>query len=182
MNRCPDRDQWVLYAAGEVSARRRRALAAHLETCPTCRTECRAVERGLEALTALPAAPAVRPEAIEMLRRRLSVAAAHRVSRPSVVGRVYRYRWVAAAAVLIAAALTYTLFPASDVTQPAWRDESYVVDEITEISAELEMLELNTFAATWDSGNGSGGAVPEAIKGQGRLPLGRLADEVGVQG
>lgn len=182
MNRCPDRGQWVLYAAGEVSARRRRALAAHLETCPTCRSECRAVERGLEALGALEAAPAVRPEAVEMLRRRLSVAAAHRASRPGVVARVYRYRWVAAAAVLIAAALAYGLFPSTDSTRPAWRDESYVVDEIAEISAELEMLELNTFAATWDNGNGSGGAAPEAIKGEGRLPLGRLADEVGLPG
>ena len=118
MNRCPDKTQWVLYAADELPTRERRALQDHLDTCEACRRELEAVARGLSALDALGTAPAVRPAALETLRRRLAVAAAHKATRPGILARLYRARWVAAAAIIVVAALVYSFFPPSTPPKP----------------------------------------------------------------
>lgn len=189
MNRCPDRTQWVLFAAGETSPRCRRALQRHLESCQACRREVEAVERGLAALEALDREPAVRPQALDTLRKRLSVASARRVVRPGVLARIYPYRWAAAAAVIIAVALGYALVPPPSPppgvpagTRTAWMDETQFVDEIAEISAEIELLERGALATLWESGNGSNGTAAESIKGESRLPSNGLGVEGGVPG
>lgn len=189
MNRCPDNTEWVLYATGEVPLRRRRALASHLEGCQACRREVQAVERGLAALETLDREPPVRPQALEMLRKRLSVAAARKAARPGVLARIYPYRWAAAAAVIIAVALAYALVPSTDRpppvaggTQAAWMDEAQFEEEIAEISTEIEMLELGALATLWEGGNGSNGTVPESINGESRRPWDNFGREIGVPG
>ncbi len=189
MNRCPDNTEWVLYATGEVPLRRRRALASHLEGCQACRRQVQAIVRGLAALDTLDRQPPVRPQALEMLRKRLSVAAARKAAPPGVLARIYPYRWAAAAAVIIAVALAYALVPSTDRpppvaggTQAAWMDETRFEEEIAEISTEIEMLELGTLATLWEGGNGSNGAVPESINGESRRPSDSLGGEVGVPG
>jgi len=189
MNRCPDKTEWVLVVTGEASPRRRRALAAHLAGCDACRREVEAVERGLAVLETLDRESPVRPQAIEMLRKRLSVAAARQAVRPGVLARIYPYRWAAAAAIIIAVALAYAFVPPTAPPPPvaggthaAWMDETQFVDEIAEISAEIEVLELGALATLWESGSGSNGTVPEPINGEGRLPPGSLGGETGAAG
>ena len=189
MNRCPDKTQWVPYATGEVPPRRRRALARHLATCQACRRELEDVARGLAALEALDRESPVRPQAIELLRKRLSVAAARMAARPGVLARIYPYRWAAAAAVIIAVALAYALVPSTTTPPPvtegtrtAWMDETQFADEIAEISAEIELLERGALATLWENGSGSAGTVPESINGESRLPSHGLSGQIGVPG
>jgi len=188
MKRCPDKPEWVLYATREMSPRRRRALAHHLEGCQACRHEVDAIERGLAALGTLDRESPVRPQAVELLRKRLAVAAARKAARPGVLGRVYAYRWAAAAAVIIAVALGYAIVPSTpppSVTggvETAWIDETRFVDEIAEISAEIEMLERGALATVWENGGGSGNTTPESMNGESRLPAHSLDGEIGVPG
>ena len=189
MNRCPDKTQWVLYATGEVPPRRHRSLARHLAGCRVCRCELEDVERGLAALETLDRESPVRPQAIELLRKRLSVAAARMGARPGVLARIYPYRWAAAAAVIVAVALAYALVPPSTPPPPvtggtrtAWMDEAQFVDEIARISTEIELLERGALATLWENGSGSAGTVPESINGESRLPAHSLSGQIGVPG
>ena len=140
MNRCPDPREWVLYAADESPPRRRSALEIHLESCAACRRELAAVEQGLAAMKTLDPL-AVKPEVLASLRRRLAVAAAHKVARPTILVLVHRFRWAAAAAVLVAAALLWTFFPSSQPTANGWLNDEQVTEELAEITAGIEMLE-----------------------------------------
>jgi len=177
MNRCPDHTDWVLYAAGELDEPRRTALAAHLDGCDACRAEVAALARGLAALEALEREPAMRPEAFETFRRRLGVAAAH-AARPRARSIVYRYGWLAAAAVLVAAAVVYSLLPATTTTpvRHQWLDEDQFVSELAEITAGVEILEIGDYTVAADNGVGTGADTdaPEAPAGQSRRPV---ADE-----
>jgi anti-sigma-K factor RskA len=182
MNRCPDKTQWVLYAAGEVSDRLRRRLRAHLAACADCRREQEAVARGLSALGALDPEPAVRPEVLETLRRRLAVAAAHRAVRPTLLVTVYRYRWVAAAAVLIAAAVAYALLPTTETPASRWIDEDQFVAEMAEITAGVEILESSAYAGVMENGNGEKADQADTIEGQSRRPLKDFPNLIGATG
>lgn len=178
MNRCPDHTDWVLYAAGELDEPRRTALAAHLDGCDACRAEVATLARGLAALEALEREPAMRPEALDALRRRLGAAAAHAAPRPRAQSIVYRYGWLAAAAVLVAAAVVYSLLPPTPTAVPVpvarhqWLDEDQFVSELAEITAGVEILEIGDYTVAAD--NGADTDAPEAPAGQSRRPV---ADE-----
>ncbi|MBM4017620.1 MAG: hypothetical protein FJ288_04700 [Planctomycetes bacterium] len=139
---CPRNEEWVLYAAEELPARRRRALASHLAGCPACRREAAAVSRGLAALAAIEA-PGLGAEAEASLRRRL--AAAHRP--PAVIRFLWRHRWSAAAAALVLLAVgAWMLAPPTSPTpaHPApgtWLTDVQVQAELAEIAAGVEILE-----------------------------------------
>ncbi|HUW99751.1 MAG TPA: zf-HC2 domain-containing protein [Phycisphaerae bacterium] len=150
MNGCPKGEEWVAYVAGEVAPRLHRMLAAHLDVCPACRREVEDLARGLEALGALAHEPPLRPEAMERLRRRLRVAAAHPPSpgglrrtsppaRPRVVRLFVRYGWAAAAAVLIAAALLWHTAAPDQATLPLGNHHAEAIEEI---AAAIELLDL----------------------------------------
>jgi anti-sigma factor RsiW len=154
MSRCPENTEWVLYVAGELPAGRRSALEAHLEACATCRREVATLRRGLAAMEVLDRDAPVRPEAMETLRRRLRVAADHRPARRPLILVLWHYRWAAAAAVLVAAALAWPLIPGpTETIQPPaatqatalpaaqWLPDAQVQEEIAEIAAGVEMLE-----------------------------------------
>ena len=154
MSRCPENTEWVLYAAGELPAGRRSALEAHLAACEACRREVATLRRGLAAMEVLDRDAPVRPEAMETLRRRLRVAVAHRPARRPTVLVLWHYRWAAAAAVLVAAVVAWSLIQgptptappviSTQATAPAeiqWMPDTQVQEEITEIAAGVEMLE-----------------------------------------
>jgi anti-sigma factor RsiW len=154
MSRCPENTEWVLYAAGELPAGRRSALEAHLEACATCRREAAALWRGLAAMEVLDRDAPLRPEAMETLKQRLRDAAAHRPARRPIVLVLWHYRWTAAAAVLVAAVMAWSLIYTPTVVIPRvastqataptaaqWLPDAQVQEEITEIAAGVEMLE-----------------------------------------
>ena len=161
MKRCPEKTEWVLYAAEEVSEGRRGDLEAHLEACEACRRDVSALRRGFRALTALARESPVRPEGLEALKRHLRVAAAHRAARPAfakatadrprVIAAVWRYRWVAAAAAIVLAAATWTLWPAGQPVRTA--QDADLSDAIAEITVALEILETDEYASGTSSGS-----------------------------
>lgn len=175
MNRCPENTDWVLYAAGELDGPQHAALAAHLDGCDACRADVAALARGLTALDALEREPAMRPEALEALRRRLGVAAAH-AARPRARTIAYRYRWVAAAAVLVAVAAVYSLLPPTEPTpvRHQWLDEDQFVSELAEITAGVEMLEIGDYVVASDNGSGTDTDAADPPAGQSRRPVGDL--------
>lgn len=180
MTACPDNSQWVLYATGDLPAERRRALETHLAGCEACRREHGAIAAGWKVLGLLDPAPPVRPQAMESLRRRLAVAAAHKVARPTVLTLVYRYRWAAAAAVLVAAALVWGLLPSDAPPQHRWTDDNHVVEEIAEITAGLELLEIGDYA--WAQRNGASKSDENDVNDEIDRLLKELAAEMGIQG
>jgi len=139
MTRCPKPESWVAYAAGELAPPRRRLLAAHLESCDACRREVRALARGLEAMESLEREPHLRPEMMETLRRRLRVAAANRPARPRLITVFARYGWVAAAAVVVAAAIVLH-WPAEST--PAGLPGNHQAESLQEVAAAIELLQL----------------------------------------
>jgi len=151
MKRCPDKTEWVLYAAEEVSEGRRGDLEAHLEACEACRRDVSALRRGLRALTALARESPVRPEGLEALKRHLRVAAAHRAARPRAMVAVWRYRWMAAAAAIVLAAATWTLWPAGQPVRTA--QDADLSDAIAEITVAVEILETDEYASGTSSGS-----------------------------
>ncbi|HUU31198.1 MAG TPA: hypothetical protein VMY69_03765 [Phycisphaerae bacterium] len=151
MKRCPDKTEWVLYAAEEAPEGRRGDLEAHLEACEACRRDVSALRRGLRALTALARESPVRPEGLETLRRHLRVAAAHRAARPGAAAAVWRYRWVAAAAAIVLATTLWTLWPAGQPVRTA--PDADLSDAIAEITVALEILETDQYAGTTPNGS-----------------------------
>jgi anti-sigma-K factor RskA len=154
MSRCPEKTEWVLYAAGEVPAGSRTALEAHLAACEACRSEVATLRSGLAEMEILDRDAPLRPEAVETLGRRLRAAAAHTPARKPLVLVLWHYRWAAAAAVLVAAALAWPLIQGPTPTAPPvispqatapakiqWVPDTEVQEEITEIAAGVEMLE-----------------------------------------
>lgn len=142
MNRCPDASEWVLYAADELADADRLDLQTHLEACETCRRELKSVERGLTALGRYASAPAVRPLAVETLRRRLAEESAVRAARPRILVLAGRYRWAAAAAIIVCAAAASLLLAPPQRAEHNWLSDTQVVDEMVSIAAGIEMLEV----------------------------------------
>jgi len=152
MSGCPKNTEWVLYAADELPADRRADLEAHLAACAACRGEWESLRRGLAAMKSLPREPQVRPEAMESLRRRLRVAAAHKAARPTVLAAVRRYGWVAAAAAIVVAAVLWGVRPPADRTPAVRAGDRDVAEEITEIAAAIEFLEGSDLARAAENG------------------------------
>jgi len=168
MSRCPHATEWVLYAAGELSSQRLSELAEHLQACDACRQELATLRRGFEAMETLDRLPTLRAEALQELRRRLA-AEADRQARPSApASRLHPMRWATAAAALAAAVAAVVLLWPTETDRPTWPDPQQVDEEIVEITAELELLETDTFATAWDLGPVEQRTPPDAPKGQSR--------------
>ena len=143
MTRCPEPTEWVLLATGEAPPDRRARLEEHLATCPACRAHFENLCRGWEALAALEPVP-LRAAFLADLRARLAAASARRRRRR---------RWRAVAvAVVVAAGVVLAVLLAPEPTGPApadWLEEDRFDVELVEITANLELLETDTFAAAW---------------------------------
>ena len=153
MRTCPNEKELVLYAAGELPARRRAALKAHVEGCAACRGEVAALERGLEALAQLGPGPELSAEALERIGRRLR-RCAFPVPRSTFRVPVWAgwMRWATAAA----AAIVLGLLVWSAVTPPAGvRPEEADGEAILEVAVALELLQgeevqVAPVPTTWD--------------------------------
>jgi hypothetical protein len=166
---CPNETEWVLYAAGELPAARHGELQAHLAACDACRRQARAMARGFSALDALDRDAPMRAEAMEAVRRRLRVTAAHpQPARPAVLSIFRRWGWAAAAAAVLVGAMILTNQPAPQITvvQPPLKEQgpkktpnapvatvnvprdSQIQEELAELTATVEMLELADMAKT----------------------------------
>jgi hypothetical protein len=168
MSRCPKETEWVLYAAEELPAARQDELRAHLAGCEVCRRQAETLTRGLSALSALPRETALRPEAVDVLRQRLRVAAADKQARPTVLAVLLRWRWAAAAAVILAVALVWPAprntvvvvqqpqptpkrspvqppevvpVPVLAKTAPRFTPDAAIREELAEITARIELLQ-----------------------------------------
>jgi len=82
--RCGRAQEWMAAALdGELSPRRRRALDRHLTTCDVCRADFADTDRVLRSVAALPMEATV-PTALEQATmRRVRVAAAEEIERPT---------------------------------------------------------------------------------------------------
>ena len=139
---CPKKELLVLFVAGELPPRRHRAIEAHLESCAACRSEVQHLARGLATMEHLEREPAIPPATLESLRHRLRAAAAHRSPRPTVLIILNRYRWVAAAAAVVLAAMTVIVWnPFRSTPRPSLIVENNQAEAIVEIAAAVELLE-----------------------------------------
>jgi hypothetical protein len=168
---CPNETEWVLYAAGELPAARHSELQTHLTACDACRRQARAMARGLKALETLDRDAPMRAEAMEAVRRRLRVAAAHpQPARPTVLSIFRRWGWAAAAAAVLVGAMILSNQPTPqiNVVQPPPKKQvpkktpdapvanvnvdfprdSQIQEELAELTATVEMLELADKAKT----------------------------------
>lgn len=182
MNRCPDPTEWVLYAAEELPTARVAILRAHLGTCAACRQALEAVSRGLAALDRLEGAAGLRPQTEETLRRRLAEAAARKASRPWIIAFVGRHRLAAAAALILWVTLAAAILAPSHQPSPKWITDTQVVEEITAITAAVEMLEVGNVTVAHE--NGANHKAPPADKMEEELEwfLQELSDVLGVAG
>ena len=137
---CPNNTEWVLYATGELPPPRRLQLETHLAGCEACRREAETLARGLAALATLEREPALRPQVMETLRRRARAVSS---ARPAAVPLWRRYRWVGAAAAVVALAVGAAILapPGPQPTVTPWVTDVHVQEEIAEITAGVEMLE-----------------------------------------
>jgi anti-sigma factor RsiW len=143
VNRCPEKNYLVLYAADELPAAKREALEVHLARCDACRREAEALARGLAALGNLEREPAPRPEVVEEARRRMREA-----KRPAVLPFVRRWAAAAVAAALILAAILWTPWTTEDTTPVPYEDtQAEALDEIEVAIALLELADASTYAA-----------------------------------
>ena len=182
MNRCPEQSEWVLYAADELPASRRDVLQAHLESCAACREEMAAVSRGLASLAVLDREPALRPRAAAVLRGRLADAADRRAARPWILTFVSRHRWAAAAAVILWVTLAAAIFAPIHPTPHNWLTDTQVTDEITAITAAVDMLERGDTALALENGVNHQAPPADKIDDEVEQFLQDLSNELGVEG
>jgi anti-sigma factor RsiW len=182
MNRCPDASVWVLYAADELADADRLDLQDHLEECEACRGELASVVRGLAALGRYTCRPALRPQAVEVLRRRLAEKPARQAARPRVLTLASRHRWAAAAAIIACAAAVSLLLVPARQTHQEWVTDAQVVDEITEIAAGIEMLEVADSAPIHENGMNHRPPPTERMDDEIEGFLQELSRELGVEG
>ncbi len=97
----------------------------------------------------------MRAEAMDALRRRVRATAA--TSRPTILSIFRHPRWAAAAAVLLAATLAWSLWPTTPpvvgpvakntvkapAKVPAYLTDTAIQERLTEITASVEVLESN---------------------------------------
>jgi len=182
MNRCPEPAEWVLYAAGEPSGTRLAVLRAHLGNCAACREELAAVSRGLAALGTLEREPAMSAGAETALRRRLAAAVARKTARPWIVALFSRHRWTAAAALVLWVALAAAFFAPARGTPHPWITDAQVVEEITAITAAVEMLEVGNVAVAQENGVNHKSPPADKTDDETEWLLQELSDELGVEG
>jgi hypothetical protein len=160
MSYCPNETEWMLYADGELPAARQQELQEHLAGCETCRREAARIARGMKALATLSRDldTPMRPEAMATLRRRLR-AAAQAPTKGRVISLTQRWPWAAAAAaILLVAAISWSLWPTppapntvvtkgtmtvQEATPIKWTTDEQIQKELTEINATLEMMEYS---------------------------------------
>lgn len=182
MKRCPEQTEWVLYAADELSASRRDVLRAHLESCTACREEMAAVSRGLASLAVLDPEPALRPRAAARLRHRLADAADRRTARPWILAFFSRHRWAAAAAVILWVTLAAAILTPVHSTPHNWLTDTQVSDEITAITAAVDLLERGDTALALDNGVNHQASPADKIDDEVEQFLQELSNELGVEG
>lgn len=182
MNRCPEETEWVLYTADELAASRRDVLQAHLESCAACREEMAAVSRGLASLAVLDREPALRPQAAARLRYRLADAADRRTARPWIFAFFSRHRWAAAAALILWVTLAAAIVGPVRPTAHNWLTDTQVTDEITAITAAVDLLERGDTALALDNGLSHQAPPADKIDDEVDQFLQELANELGVEG
>jgi anti-sigma factor RsiW len=182
MNRCPEQTEWVLYAADELAASRRDVLQAHLESCAACREEMAAVSRGLASLAVLDREPALRPQAAATLRYRLADAAERRTARPWILAFFSRHRWAAAAALILWVTLAAAILAPVRPAAHNWLTDTQVSDEITAITAAVDMLERGDTALALENGVNHQAPPADKIDDEVEQFLQDLSNELGVEG
>jgi anti-sigma factor RsiW len=139
------REQLLDLAYGELGKREARALRAHLEGCPECRTELSRMTATRSAMSGLPAEPAPeRGEAVLLAAAREAVRDRNRPWLPSWV-------WGASVGVVGVAAVALVAVRLAGVVRPpvAQRDHDALVSR----SAQAEVPELSSPAADSASSN-----------------------------
>lgn len=130
--RCGTAREWLTSAIdGELTARQRHELDAHLAGCPACTAERRQTARLLGALSTLAADTTLPPRLEQDTLRRVRQLAAEEAERATEPGRVRFGRWLGLGLPALAAAAVVVLALRSAVPPPAPGPVASVAPETT---------------------------------------------------
>jgi hypothetical protein len=146
--RCADAQEWISeYLDGELGTKREKELKAHLEACPDCRSLARdfaEIVQQARNLKSPEPSPSLWPRLAAAVRDSLEetpVAGLRRKGAWGVLGNVNRWRFAAAAALVlvVVGAVVIRQAPWRTVADPARRDSAeYTLSKIREAQVYYE--------------------------------------------